>query len=85
MLQAKIQRLFPARSCTKPSMSRVSKKLCELPPIIRTIKWDEIKAAMSCNLVGKGAFAKCYIAQMGSMKVCIKILYAGCKYVAKGD
>lgn len=53
---------------------------CELPATLRLISKNELKGIKPYNFIGKGAFAKCFAAQMGPLKVCIKVLYAGIKY-----
>ena len=39
-----------------------------------------MKNCADSKFLGKGAFAKCFVAHLGSLKVCIKLLYAGAKY-----
>ena len=47
---------------------------------VRRIPWVEIKESSTKTLIGKGTFAKCYFAKMGSMNVCIKVLTIDVKY-----
>lgn len=79
-LRAKAQ-LFRSVSCTKASVLHTfNNQDCQLPSTVRLIVWTEVKKSKSRNFIGKGAFAKCFVAQMASLKVCLKILYAGTKY-----
>lgn len=48
---------------------------------VRRIPWVEVKeSSTKTSFIGKGTFAKCYFAQMGSMNVCIKVLSINVKY-----
>ena len=52
-----------------------------LPSNIRHISEPDIKHDYkNRELIGKGTFAKCYLIQMGAMKVCFKQLSADTKY-----
>lgn len=72
------------RSRTKASMRHTDSSGAhgrrEIPSNLRLIAWNELEKCVESKLIGKGAFAKCFVAQLGSLKVCIKLLYAGMKY-----
>lgn len=57
-------------------------KSCSPPSNIRSILWNDIKdSCIAHNLIGTGVFARCYLAQVGSLDaVCIKLLHAGDRY-----
>ena len=69
---------------TKASIINASKAktlTVDLSVNVRRIPWVDIKeSSTKTSLIGKGTFAKCYFAQMGSMDVCIKVLSIGMKY-----
>ena len=54
--------------------------LSAVPPNVRRLSWDAVKPKVcntseSIKVVGKGTFAICYTTELGSMRVCVKVLY----------
>lgn len=70
--------------CTKATTVHACEQtpLSAIPPNVRRLPWDMVKpkACKNFKVVGKGTFAKCYATDMGSMRVCVKVLYAGTKF-----
>lgn len=56
-----------------------SVKKYEMPSNVRQLTWDELKC-VPYKLIGEGAFARCFVAPVGTLKVCIKLLNADIKY-----
>ena len=66
---------------TTVNASKVKTLPVDLLVNVRRISWVEIKEnSTKISLIGKGTFAKCYLTQMGSMNVCIKVLSIDVKY-----
>ena len=71
-LQTKASTVYALRAKTLP---------VDLSVNVRRIPWIEIKeSSTKTSLIGKGTFAQCYFAQMGSMNVCINVLSIDVKY-----
>ena len=83
MLRAESACVRSRATCTKATTmftSRSTRKSL-LPSSVRHICEADIKHAYkNRELIGKGTFAKCYLIQMGAMKVCFKQLSAETKY-----
>ena len=81
-----LQRMCVAQSratCTKATTMFASRSTRNslLPCNIRHISEPDIKHDYkNRELIGKGTLAKCYLIQMGAMKVCFKQLSADTKY-----
>ena len=71
-MQTKASTVYASKAITGP---------VDLLTNTRRIPWVEVKeSSATATLIGKGTFAKCYSAQMGSMNVCIKVLNIDMKY-----
>ena len=74
---------FQSISCTKATILHTSKSLSatSVPHEVRSILWKDIRDSYKqSNIIGKGVFANCYLAELGSLKVCVKLLCAGITY-----
>ena len=79
-LRAKARRCWSSPLTKASILHTSSSQDCQIPSTVRLVAWSEVKKSKLYNFIGKGAFAKCFVAQMASLKVCLKFLYAGKKY-----
>lgn len=54
----------------------------DLPADVRRLPWSVIQSCTKVLriLLGKGAFGKCYLTQLGPMQVCVKVYHSEKKY-----
>ena len=60
-----MNKVYRSRTYTKTSMLHAdSSHSREIPSNLRLVSWDELKNCADSKFLGKGAFAKCFVAHL---------------------